>query len=338
MANSRGERKTEMNEDTGRRQFPFAIWNRTRHNWKERKAYSARKNGVPCSSSSSCKGLFYNQQHIYGGKMDEISCCACLLDLKALFCYASSVGLVEAAAAAPAAPPPPPPYIVPEPLHRRRRTVCEFVLLYWNTCIDVLTMLSTVKPSELCFISSSLLKKRKNKNQSTVADEQFAQLLSTNASAWVEDMSDTTVPVEPADMKPPVDHYFVSVQLTKTLAKVSPFATYSSTATTAATTYAKSVSVEKSTTWPGICETLDDDPRGWLEQLFVCPSIVLLLPVFSYNCGGVVVGKQDLACTLTPQQQRLLVSGDIVVLLVRSVQQAPTTSRRTLLDLFWGRL
>ncbi|KRX93596.1 hypothetical protein T4E_6961 [Trichinella pseudospiralis] len=34
---------------------------------------------------------------------------ACLLDLKALFCYASSVGLVEAAAAAPAAPPPPPP-------------------------------------------------------------------------------------------------------------------------------------------------------------------------------------------------------------------------------------
>ncbi|KRY69186.1 hypothetical protein T4A_910 [Trichinella pseudospiralis] len=73
----------------------------------------ARKNGVPCSSSSSCKGLFYNQQHIYG---------ACLLDLKALFCYASSVGLVEAAAAAPAAPPPPPPYIVPEPLHRRRRT------------------------------------------------------------------------------------------------------------------------------------------------------------------------------------------------------------------------
>ncbi|KRX93555.1 hypothetical protein T4E_3660 [Trichinella pseudospiralis] len=28
-----------MNEDTGRRQFPFAIWNRTRHNWKERKAY-----------------------------------------------------------------------------------------------------------------------------------------------------------------------------------------------------------------------------------------------------------------------------------------------------------
>ncbi|KRY84981.1 hypothetical protein T4D_4753 [Trichinella pseudospiralis] len=334
MANSRGERKTEMNEDTGRRQFPFAIWNRTRHNWKERKAYSARKNGVPCSSSSSCKGLFYNQQHIYGGKMDEISCCACLLDLKALFCYASSVGLVEAAAAAPAAPPPPPPYIVPEPLHRRRRTVCEFVLLYWNTCIDVLTMLSTVKPSELCFISSSLLKKRKNKNQSTVADEQFAQLLSTNASAWVEDMSDTTVPVEPADMKPPVDHYFVSVQLTKTLAKVSPFATYSSTATTAATTYAKSVSVEKSTTWPGICETLDDDPRGWLEQLFVCPSIVLLLLLASFAN----VGKQDLACTLTPQQQRLLVSGDIVVLLVRSVQQAPTTSRRTLLDLFWGRL
>ncbi|KRZ97160.1 hypothetical protein T08_11991 [Trichinella sp. T8] len=29
-----------MNEETGRRQFPFAIWNRTRHNWKERKAYS----------------------------------------------------------------------------------------------------------------------------------------------------------------------------------------------------------------------------------------------------------------------------------------------------------
>ncbi|KRY53147.1 hypothetical protein T03_7531, partial [Trichinella britovi] len=28
-----------MNEETGRRQFPFAIWNRTRHNWKERKAY-----------------------------------------------------------------------------------------------------------------------------------------------------------------------------------------------------------------------------------------------------------------------------------------------------------